>query len=64
VNIGMKSVLLATSHVIWVLLCLVCLKSTVVGSGYEMGRYNLKKNTRLTSKTKPYSKGKDKIVFY
>jgi hypothetical protein len=45
VNIGMKSVLLATIHVIWVLLCLVYLISTVVRSGYEMGRYHLGKKT-------------------
>jgi hypothetical protein len=58
VNIGMKIVLLATSHVIWFLLCLVYLISTVVRSGYEMGRYHLEKITKLTLKTKPYSKGK------
>jgi hypothetical protein len=54
----MKSVLLATSQVIWALLCLVYLISTVVRSGYEMGRYHLEKKHLTNFKTKPYSKGK------
>jgi hypothetical protein len=40
VNIGMRSMLLATSHVVWVIICFVYWVSTVVRKGYEIERYN------------------------